>query len=351
LCDADGELFIKPCTKSEIDFYQSARADYPEFVELIPEYMGFLSLQDPANEDIGEAVAGVIAENGPVHLDKDQIIASVREQVASASEQTPPVDNVTWIPSQGKKIKTDQAVVLRNETYGYKRANILDVKLGTRLYADYAPEQKKERFDQISKETTHHNLGFRIAGMRVFRGSEDATELDDEEYKVYDKDYGRVDVNDENVLDELKRFVFNKTAGIDQELGKAVCAAFAHELARVRTVMSEHESRMYSTSLLFIFEGDGAALRDAIEINNSFVDAENGRTSYPPITKRIDSGIGLDDEDLDDDESDELADLPKMFSLKLIDFAHAAWTPGQGPDDNTIKGVKSLEEFFNAMAE
>ena len=352
MCDAEGELFIKPCTQSEIEFYESATRRHPDFAAMMPMFMGSLMLSDPVNGGIDEAVAGVISEAGNIEVSKEKIVASVTEQIAHAPAQEPATDNITWIPTRGRKIQTNKAVVLDNATYGYQRANILDVKLGVRLWADDAPLQKKQRFDKITAETTHGSLGFRVAGMRVYRGSENTSELDDEEYKVYGKDYGRVEVTADNVVEEFKRFIFNKSAGIDEDMGKAVCAAFARDLAKVREVMSRHESRMYSTSLLFVFEGDGKSLCDAIEENNALLDSATGGAESARTTKRIDSGIGLDESELDEDELEELeASLPQIYTLKLIDFAHAAWTPGQGPDENILTGVKSLERIFNEMAE
>ncbi|UNI16825.1 hypothetical protein JDV02_003224 [Purpureocillium takamizusanense] len=360
LCDADGELFIKPCTQSEIDFYQSANRRHPEFADLMPLFMGSLMLSDPTTEGIDEAVAGVISDAGDIKTTKDQIVASVAQQIKNApldtsepsesQSESQSEDNISWIPTKGKKIKTDKAVVLENATFGFKQANILDAKLGVRLWADDAPLEKKRRFDKISSETTHGNLGFRIAGMRVYRGSEDSSDLDEEDYKIYDKDYGRLSVNNENVVDEFRKFVFNKAAGVDEELGRAVCEAFARDLRRVIDVMSRHESRMFSASLLFVFEGDGEALRKAIEENNSLVDSTVEKAFLDRMTSRIDSGIGLDDSD--SDEFDDLeASLPKIYTLKLIDFAHAQWTPGLGPDENILTGVRSLERIFQEMAQ
>ncbi|KAH6894562.1 inositol polyphosphate kinase-domain-containing protein [Thelonectria olida] len=349
MCSADGELFIKPCTQSEIDFYQSANRRHPEFAELMPLFMGDLLLTDPTDGRIDDAVAGV-TRDGDIKTIKEQIVASVAEQVALATPEASK-DNVTWVPSKDNKIKTDKAVVLENATFGFKNPNILDVKLGVRLWADDAPLQKKQRFDKISAETTHGSLGFRIAGMRVFRGSEDATELDEEDYKIYDKDYGRVKVTKDNAVEEFRNFVFNKAAGIDKELGRAVCEAFARDLRRVEDVISRNESRMYSSSLLFIFEGNGNALRTAIEDNNALIDSEAGIGQAARTTKRVDSGIALDDDEELDDDSDEESSLPQIYSLKLIDFAHAAWTPGQGPDENTLTGVRSLARIFEEMAE
>jgi 1D-myo-inositol-tetrakisphosphate 5-kinase/inositol-polyphosphate multikinase len=354
LCTDDGELFIKPCTQSEIEFYQSANRRHAEFADMMPLFMGTLSLNDPDSVQIDETVAGVISDAGEIQAAKEHIRATIVAEVAKheAEEKAAAGGNPTWVPNKSKKINTDKAVVLDNASFGFKQPNILDAKLGVRLWADDAPLAKKQRFDKITSETTHGKLGFRIAGMRVYRGSEDPSELGDDEYRVYDKDYGRVTVNNDNVVQEFRKFIFSKAAGIDEDLGKAVCEAFLRDLRRVEDVMSRHESRMYSASLLFVFEGDGEALRTAIEENNAAFDGEvENRKKVERTNKRVDSGIAMDGESDDDDDDElDLSSLPQIYSLKLIDFAHAQWTPGQGPDENTLTGVRSLIRIFEEMA-
>lgn len=53
----------------------------------------------------------------------------------------------------------------------------------------------------------------------------------------------------------------------------------------------------------------------------------------------------------DDDVDDETDDEPKIWNLKLIDFAHAKWTPGQGPDENILLGVRSLITIFKELSQ
>lgn len=357
-----------------MDFYQSAIKN-PEFADIMPRFMGSLVLCDPSDLKVDDAVTGIISDAGAIQTAKDQIEATVAEQVSRAPATTAPHNGAPWAPTNGKKIKTNMAVVLENATRGFTRPNILDVKLGTRLWADDAPAAKKTRFDKIASETTHDKLGFRIAGMRVFRGSDDATQLDEEDYLVYDKDYGRVTMNNDNIIDGFRHFIFNEAAGIDEDLGQAVCAAFASEVSRIQDILEAHETRMYSSSLLFIFEGDGQALSRAIQKNNAFataVEAVEAKLANR-TTLRTDSGIAMDDDDElihaavlgdddddadDDDDDDDDADsvlgasaLPPIFSLKLIDFAHAQWTPGQGPDENLLKGVRSVREIFEQLAQ
>ncbi|KAL7800257.1 inositol polyphosphate kinase domain-containing protein [Trichoderma ceciliae] len=360
LCDADGELFIKPCTQTEIDFYQSVETQgFRDFADIMPIYMGELRLSSPEDMPLDDTLMGVISSDGDFKTTKEQIAATIAEQVAKVKPAATP-DLTAWVPTQGKKIKTDKSVVLENASYGYKKANILDVKLGVRLWADDAPAEKKKRFDAISSQTTHGKLGFRISGMRVYQGSEDESTWDEEGYKIYDKDFGRLTVNDGNVVDAFRRFVFNKAAGVGQDLGRAVCSAFVRDLQRIEEVLASHETRMYSSSLLFIFEGDGAALGVAIEKNNEIMERESAEPyTCPPVSRtnmrldnRMDSGIVLEDEDDYDDEDEDEDDLrlPQIYTLKLIDFAHATFTPGLGPDENTLTGVRSLLRIFKELA-
>ncbi|KAG5922730.1 hypothetical protein E4U42_005371 [Claviceps africana] len=366
MCDVDGEFFIKPCTQSEIDFYTSvsqsparkrSRKLKYNLEDIMPLFMGTLTLTDPSISDLDDALAGVTSEEGNLQAAAtEQIVATVREQMANRHVGPQAAANDAydaWTPSKGKKIKTDKAVVLENVTHGFQCANILDVKLGVRLWADDAPQKKKDRFTKISAETTHATLGFRIAGMRVYRGSEDASDLDDEGFKIYDKDYGRLSVNEGNVVEALRRFVFNKGARITKEMGQKVCEAFLRDLETVHDVLSNYDTRMYSTSLLFVFEGDGDALQKAFDENEAFVRAAKTRASSLQSTRRFDSGIGFDDDEelYDSDLEDVVAAVPKIYTLKLIDFAHASWAPGQGPDENILMGVRSLKKIFRKMAE
>lgn len=363
MCDEDGILFIKPCTQAELDFYDEANNAHPEFAELMPLHLGKLALNDMTDvASINEQLPGV-AEHISEHTKEEVIkLAHHIQPEPPAQARGCPGDNVRWVPNKSKKITTDISIVLENAAYGYMRPNILDVKLGQRLWADDAPLEKKQRFDQIRQETTHGPLGFRIAGMRVYRGSDRPEELDDEEYKIYNKDFGRVTVNEDNVVDAFRKFIFNEAAGVDEELGKAVARAFMEEVKHVQEVLEQEETRMYSSSLLFVFEGDGDALRAAIDEQSASVTMSQKGKVEPAgrPTGRVDSGIAMDEdtgelilaegdagEDSDDSDDEK---VPRIYCVKLIDFAHAAFTPGQGPDENNLKGVRSLVRIFDELS-
>lgn len=369
MCNDTGEFF-KPCTQAELDFYQSAQDT--DFQDIMPEFMGWVKRVDTG---ISQQIHGMITENGVVN-NQQQIAAALSEQVSNVPA-TEPTEPVPFEPNS-KSIKSDTLLMLKDATSGFKRPNILDVKLGRVLCGDYAKEDKRKRLADIAKATTHDEYGFRIAGMRVFHGalskdedyehndSKDAKDPskyisynDESGYKIYSREYGK-QLHVDDIRDSFREFVFDRNAGVTEDLGKAICSAFVKELENVRDVLTRMPVRMFSSSLLFVFEGDGDALEDAIEKNNEAVDliAEVEDVTKPryPTALRTDSGIVLnDDEYLDDEVSSELGErfnaLPPMYSVKLIDFAHATWIPNEAPDENTMLGVRTLIDIFGELAD
>lgn len=427
----------------------------------MPVYMGSLML----NETTNEAAAAVAAAGGVVSAEVQQAISSLDAKPqpqqaslpvvvsppttaeapstsAATAPSAPQTDNVTWTPRGSASITTDRAVVLDNATQGYKKPNIMDVKLGRRLWGDNAPLQKRQRMDEVCAKTTHAKYGFRISGMRVYQGEverqKSADPHDDSAgYRVYDKEYGRTDVNDNNVVEAFREFLFTEKASVDEEHGRAMAAAFKAELERVRDVLENERTRMYSSSLLFVYEGDGPTLKAAVAEGNTRATAREERattvlsSSMPnrvveaeasceePETatsstflsvgsaqhvvvaemdpeqrsrsrrevlgkvadrssSRTDSGIVIDDDELevdasnlievdysfgddidvdllgddDDDDSDEDEDNgPPIYGLRLIDFAHAKFVKHEeGPDENNLAGVRSLIAIFDELA-
>ena len=417
LSDVDGELFIKPCVQQEIDFYEKTFQDHLEFASLMPLYFGTLSLNDATDiESLNEQLP-VVSDHMSQEL-KEEVVsmakAAAAEAVAeAAAEQAEETIDIAWRPNKNRRIPTNKSVVLQNSAHGFKKPNILDAKLGQRLWADDAPMEKRKRFDEVTRLTTTGSHGFRIAGMRVYKGSDNPEELDADDFQNYSKDYGKFGVSKDNIAEPFVNFIFNERAGIDKELGRAVAQAFLEELKQVEEVLASSETRMYSASLLFTFEGDGEALRAAIEENNALVDKVNAvkqakicveekKVVSETTEKESATGVGHSalvkdpeqseerkpngisfvqetiaaadvqaisgaiegdlkvvelmgdvstDGEEDDDDDEELSSQPRIFSLKLIDFAHAKWVPGQGPDENSLVGVRSLIKIFEELAQ
>ncbi|KAI8942698.1 hypothetical protein NX059_000746 [Plenodomus lindquistii] len=302
LSDSTGAVVVKPCTPAEISFYQSVTASHPDLVPFLPTFMGELSLS--ADQTAVEAI-----ESGTIET----------------------LDGVERL--HGKKLDTDMHIVLENITNGFKKPNVLDLKLGAQLWDEAAKPEKRARLDEVSNKTTSGSLGFRIAGMRTFKGSEvpdvpedlkQYVEADKEGgYWVYNKMYGRK-FSTEDINDGFVTYVFpGAKTEAEQDRAREVLAYFLGEVKDIIEVFERKESRMYSASILLVYEGD-------IE-------------EYANTKQKLRSAHPEDDEDEDEDN------LPKLAAVKMIDFAHATWTPGQGPDENALRGMRSTAKILKEL--
>ena len=291
LLDPSGELVIKPCTPKEISFYEQTVANRPDFAELLPTYMGTLQLG--ASEQAKElAPDDEVVKEGRLH---------------------------------GAKLATGTAIVLENLEHPFKRANVLDLKLGARLYADGTAPEKAARLDKVASETTTGSLNFRIAGMKVWNGSS---------YDVYDKFYGRK-FSADSVRDGFTTFFTSLTSSLDPSEAAIALETILADITKARQLLQRSESRMYGASILLVYEGDGAALKAIL----------NGtqKTPAPKADEKAPTPSELNEVENDEDDDSEDEAAPIGFLVKMIDFAHAEWTPGQGVDENVVQGLKNIE--------
>ncbi|KAJ5496864.1 Inositol polyphosphate kinase [Penicillium fimorum] len=396
-CTPSGALIAKPCTRQEVEFYESS-ALHPAFQEFMPLYVGSLS----SSEQQQPLLIAAARESGAVPLPESCDVttdSSLPSQPPSNTASTPEdgaapaKEESAWVPSGGKKIDSGLSIVLENIACGFRRPNVLDVKLGARLWADDAPLDKRNKLDDVSKETTSSSLGYRIAGMKVWTGHDGETDegdrtdpyatkyegvegekgevIEKDGYRRFDKWYGR-SFNEDTVKQGFETFLAGAKAGkIDRS--KMVAQRLAEELKNLQRVLESEESRMYSASVLVVYEGDIEAMEHAIEEEQKAPaprsqeedDDEDEEFEIPEealemVNVQLAGGmpqqainINIDPEtmqmpDEDDDEEDE---TPKVHALRVIDFAHASWTPGQGPDENLLRGVRSLVKVFGELAE
>ncbi|EEH22668.1 hypothetical protein PABG_04879 [Paracoccidioides brasiliensis Pb03] len=392
LCNPSGSLIAKPCTPQEIEFYESA-PQHPGFWRFMPKFIGTLSNGTPqvALEIPGDdRVATLAADADPSACSSGTdtpLPPQLRKQSNLVAALVPATSNSgqEWVPSRGHKINTTVSIVLENIAAGFKRPSVLDVKLGVRLWADDSPSAKRDRLDQVSKETTSSVLGFRIAGMKVWVGNEGAekeekvlgttqTKSHDtvkskqvivetvDGYRRYDKWYGR-SLNVDNVKEGFEIFLAGAKAGkIDRS--KLVARRLAEELRAIQAVLEAEESRMYSASVLIVYEGDPEALEDALakeakddqnDKNNKSNGNGNGNGNDEESEDELELESGYEGQLPDDTEidiGDDEDEIPhKVHDIRLIDFAHAKWTPGQGPDENALFGVRSLVQIMDEVAE
>jgi len=252
-------------------------------------------------------------------------------------------------PMHGKALATDLHIVLENAAAGFAKPNILDVKLGARLWDDDSQPAKRARLDDVAMKSTSGSLGFRIAGMKMWRrrggenmdkGKAEVCEYDESSgYTSYNKLYGR-NFTAENVhegfaeylgLDEASK---SGGAGADVETGaQELLAFFASEVRGIQEVLEKEESRMYSASILFVYEGDPEAY-------------EATKAKLADEATRVEDGVNEEDDAEGDDDEEQ---GPKLATVKMIDFAHARWTPGDGPDENALQGVRSTAKILEEL--
>lgn len=336
-------MIIKPCKQSEIDFYESTAA-HLDILPFIPTYMGRLSL----GADSAQAAGALILPGSG---------ATEQDGQSRPGTATLPFVDYAWAPSNGGKIQTDLAVVLENVAAGYKRPNILDVKLGARLWADDAPKEKKARLQRAAEETTSKSLGFRIAGMKTYQGSGAAKRMDvnSDGYRVFDKKYGR-SFNAETVQQGFRDF-FQLEKGVASKDKKdpirKTIKRFLGSLEEMVQVLEKEESRMYSASLLFVYEGDVEAREAAFpEERRILEEIKSARNQQSTLgnNAQVDHGPALDEDDgAEYDSEGEIARLPCIQSVKLIDFAHAQWVPGSGPDENILHGIRNVIQLMRGL--
>ena len=317
----------------------------------MPTYIGALR---PADDQAGLSKMLKTSDGvGSAATTSEETKSTEHAGAPADSSAVPLAPGEEWTPSGGKKLSTGLAICLENTASGCTKPCVLDLKLGARLWDDDAPLAKRQKLDEVADSSTSGSLGFRVAGMKVWVDGQAApkvTELAQEEkefvtvqpgdggrkgyYKSYDKFYGRQSKDESSAQKAFEAFLPPTSAPKARaEIGKR----FIRELESVVFVLENTESRMYSASLLFVYEGDAEALEKALtyekEHENDDDDAEIG------------DGSGLQT-----DENDEEIE-PKVHDLKLIDFAHARWAKGEGCDENALRGVRSALRILKGVVE
>jgi len=329
LSDVSGSFIVKPCTAEEIRFYESIPAHNPDLLHHVPTFMGTLALSSPEEQEALEV------------QDPMSISAALQAQTANDIPTQPGI--------QSKPIGAGQALVMENVAFGFTRPNVLDVKLGARLWDDKAPQHKRTKLDAVAAHTTSGTLGFRIAGMRVWKRPRLVGA--DWQCDVYGKAYGRSFTKDK-IRGAFDAFFCPNPAARPPTVNKCNMMRRCDALvAGLQEALETQDSRMYSSSILVVCEADDDALQRALDR-----EAESyARYKRSEVGGNQDSYVAQtpDDDDNGEDESEDGEEEHKTLSpicrVKLIDFAHAEWTPGSGPDENTLSGIRNLRLTLQAM--
>lgn len=222
------------------------------------------------------------------------------------------------------------AIVLENLCYPFVRPCTIDVKLGSRLWDDDASLEKRKRFEEISENTTSGCLGFRISAMKIWN-------INETTYQTYSKEWGK-SLTMLTVSDGLDTFLSSLET---KEQRLRVVSEWINSLTQIQEVLNEVEVRMYSSSLLFIYESDPEVV---VRKMNQLNDVEQCFIENPNIEDQF------SENSTDSTSSEKNNNSPNISVCRLIDFAHAHWVVGQGSDENVLNGIASLKTILTEIS-
>lgn len=234
-----------------------------------------------------------------------------------------------YIPNDGFYINMENLIL------PFEKPNIIDLKLGTRLYDDNANEAKREKMILNASSTTSLKTGLKICGLQI---------RDNETNKTMKigKDYGRK-LTPNNLPQAILRFLLSYTnsscyhkSDLDKEEQEMDQSVFIHpdplalkfislvlkQVVALQQVIEQCPVRIYGCSLCLIFDS---------------------------LTLPADhSHDHVHDHDHDHDHDT----TSPHFSIHLIDFAHSTCVdPELGVDTCLMTGINTLirilQEFLN----
>ena len=133
----DDRYVCKPLNRRELQFYQCIPK---QLSQLVPGFVGTLTI---GNDEDGE------------------------EFYSSTTNSC----------SNSEKLSSSDYLVLENLTMGYKKPCVLDLKMGTRMYGDFASEAKRQSQKKKTVKTTSAKLGVRFCGSQRFSVSKNNFEM------------------------------------------------------------------------------------------------------------------------------------------------------------------------------
>lgn len=225
--------------------------------------------------------------------------------------QNIPQDLRHVVPRYGGTLNSENGkfLVMENLTKDFLKPSVMDLKMGTRMYSDFASESKMISQRRKSSRTTSSSLGMRFCGSLKY-------EAKSNDYKKTDKYTGRT--ADLFTLTSLLQdfFSISGTGKILRHIIKCVIK----ELKIIKEILENVDGfRLYSSSLLIIYE--------------TFGETNTG-----------------------DNNPDDPLNLPTpvpQVKVKIIDFANSA-LPGDhvvhpGPDTGFLLGLHSLINMLELL--
>lgn len=214
----------------------------------------------------------------------------------------------------------------------FKHPNVIDIKLGQRLYDDVASPEKTERMIKAGLETTSAKFGIRLTGAQLWDHIKgDYVQIPKSFGKSIDPNGSDLDLRfnslfpirpDSNPNASVTERV--TTPGIRNEkltysagsipprlMKQIIDRSIIPKITRIISHLSSFHWRIYGSSLLIVFETDLSTLRDALSSHSDSV-------------------------------------IESLSTVKLIDFAHVHLA--DSPDLGLLKGLQSTLDLFEQLS-
>lgn len=355
LTDENETLFVKPSSLNEINFYSKLQT-----LSQNNSKIGFKTLND-SGEEIETINSWIPRYLGCM---EEGIVAKDLKQKETMEKEVKTIDlnkneKTVILNESANCIKT--YAVLENLLCGYKKPNILDIKLGSTLYDANASTSKIERMQRVSETTTSGPFGIRICGMKLKK-------FEHIEYSVLDSSFfdvnsnvpnncdylsinkllGRSQSNLDQVSEVLELFVSNHAAG--DEWTALLLNNFLERITLLIETIENNPLKLISSSVLFIMETDEKRLRTN-SFNDVLIDNDYDVLSYIEECEENNGSVVIDGETYN---TESLLQQISLSKLKLIDFGHAEITLENtpfttSPDHNSLKGLYSLNTVIKKI--
>lgn len=352
LSDENNTLFVKPTLTKEINFYTN--------IQILSQNDNNNLLNKETNDE-GESIIPLVnwiptflgcMEEGIIAKDTNQKNILVKEAEKLGLNDN---NNNKSIKLPKEKSDTKPLVVLENLLSGYKKPNVLDIKLGSILHDNDASEEKIQRLNTVSNSTTSGPFGLRVCGMKLRKFEHiDYSKLDSSfyttnhdpirkcDYISVNKLLGRSQTTLDQVTDTLLFFFENHSVG--DQWTAMLLTNFLERINLLIETLEHTPIKLISSSVLFIMETDENRIT-----NNSFedviIDNDNDILTYLEECEENDGTVDIDGENY---YKESLSQQLSLSKLKLIDFGHAQIVLSNKntkfePDHNTLKGLFSLK--------
>jgi 1D-myo-inositol-tetrakisphosphate 5-kinase/inositol-polyphosphate multikinase len=312
LTSEDGSIVFKPALPLELEFYQT-HVSNPVFEPLrpfLPTFLGTLKLQGKIDESDHENLAVKLLDE-----------------------------------AQGTK----ESLVLENLSHSFSKPNILDIKLGTVLYDESASPEKRARMEKTALATTSGEAGIRITGFQVYDNSTS-------EPVITPKSYGKsIKVSD--LPEAIARFFpIAPTApsssesttppapslGLPQPILLSILELLREDVADILEALKNIHLRIVGGSLLIVYEADRERAAEGVKA-----------FELEAISDGSSDEQQVDEEGNEDEEEEEDGKKPlgPPYIVKLIDFAHTRFKPGEGADEGVLLGLSMVLTLLNGRIE